>query len=224
MIGIVISMYDEADIVAKTIKTCESYDTVIVVVHSDNEEKGDDLEYIKNNSIYVRLPNLGKTLSVYEIASAAICRNYNVGFKILYEVGNGYDLVIGMTGDTMITDLGKIIAITESGYLGYVLQAKGQAFWARNDNPEIGPPSRIQTGEVTDIMPQFFIFDGCFAYDCRLFTEIVNSNRYTSEENLGNEIAGFYDKIKRIHTNPDVYDYHEGVEFQLKGLGHTRKK
>ncbi len=228
MIGIVITMYDEADIVVKTINNCKSHDTTIVVVHSDNQVADENLEFIKRNSNYILLPNLAKELTRDEIGSAAICRNYNVGFKALYETKDNFDFVIGLTGDTLIKDLNKIIFITTSGYLGYVLQAKGQPFYDRNDSPGIDKPSRMQTDECTDIMPQFFIFEGRFANHNKLFTEIVNANPYTSEENLGNEIvrilgSWFKEKIKRIHTNPNVYDYHEGVEFQLKGLGHTRK-
>lgn len=228
MIGIVVTMYDEADIVASTIRNCRSHFTEIIVVHSDNEVQSYDLEFVKKNSVYIPLPNLGKELNGHEIAAAAICRNYNVGFKRLYEFGNKFEIIIGMTGDTLITNLDRIMALFSSGHLGYVLQAKGQGFYDRNDRPGIDPPSRIQSEEVTDIMPQFFAFDGYFCYAHKLFTEIVNANPYTSEENLGNEIAKvlgyqFRDRIKRIHNRPNVYDYHDGVEFQLKGLGHTRK-
>jgi len=229
MIGIVITMYDESDVVAQTINNCSSHDTIIIVVHSDNQIADKNLEYVMRNSIYIPMSNLGKELSIHEIASAAICRNYNVGFKKLYKVYNDYDIVIGINGDTLITDLNKIINLASSGYIGYVLQAKGQGFYDRNDKPGIDLPSRVQTEEVADIMPQFFIFNGKFAYDNKLFTEIFNVNRYTSEENLGNEIirvlgSQFKEKIKRIHNNPNVYDYHEGIELQVKGLGHTRNK
>ena len=227
MVGIVITMYDEADIVARTIRNCP--DAVFVVVHSDNGERSKDLQYIKQNSTYIEQSNLGKTLTTDEIGSAAICRNYNIGFKMLYYIcKNQCDFVIGMTGDTLITDLNKILSIAD-GHLGYVLQAKGQPFYDKDDRPGIDAPSRMQTEDITDIMPQFFMFDGAFAYRNRLFTQIVNRNKYTSEENLGDEIVRavsnrFKDVIRRIHTNPNVYDYHEGIEFQLKGLGHTRKK
>lgn len=228
MIGIVITMYDEADIVARTIRTCKPQFAEFVVVHSDNEVQSPDLDYIKQNAVYIPLPNLGKQLSTHEIAAAAICRNYNTGFSRLYEMGNRFEGIIGMTGDTLISDLRKVIAMTSSGYLGYVLQAKGQGFYDRNDRPGIDSPSRVQTEEVNDFMPQFFMFDGYFCYVNKLFTRIVNANPYTSEENLGNEVERvlgeeFRKKVKRIHTRPNVYDYHEGIEFQLKGLGHTRK-
>jgi len=228
MIGIVITMYDESDVAAQTIKNCKTHCATIVVVHSDNQCSDDDLEYIKNNSIYIPVSNLGKELNVHEIASAAICRNYNIGFKKLYESGD-FDIVIGINADTLITNLDKIIRLVSSRYIGYVLQAKGQRFYDRNDRPGIDSPSRVQTEEVADIMPQFFIFNGEFACSNKLFTEIVNVNHYTSEENLGNEILRVLkeplkEKIKRIHTNPNVYDYHEGIELQVKGLGHTRKQ
>jgi hypothetical protein len=226
MIGIVITMYDEADIVVNTINNCRGKDVFFVVVHSDNGERGRNIDFIKNHAEYVRLPNLGKELDVNEIGSAAICRNYNVGFNRLYQEGV-FDYVIGMTGDTLIRDLDRVLAITNTGHTGYVLQAKGQYFYAKDDVPPCRP-TRIQGPNTPDIMPQFFVFDGAFACEHRLFTRIVNANPYTSEENLGVEILravgdGFSEKIKRIHENPDVYDYHDGIRFQLKGLGHTRR-
>jgi hypothetical protein len=230
MIGIVITMYDESDIVVQTIKNCSNSHQYakFVVVHSFNGIEDENLEFIKRNTVYIPMSNLAKELTRDEIGSAAICRNYNAGFKRLYEIGVEYDLVIGMTGDTLIKDLSRIIAITSPDHIGYVLQAKGQPFYDRNDRPGIDQPSRWQSEEVNDIMPQFFVFNGRFAYDNKLFTEIFNVNRFTSEENLGNEIVRavgdqFKQMVKRIHENPNVYDYHDGIEFQLKGLGHTRK-
>jgi hypothetical protein len=130
-----------------------------------------------------------------------------------------------MTGDTLITDFGKILNIADNDYLGYVLQAKGQYFYDRNDRPGIDNPSRYEGDGVDDIMPQFFMFNGKLAYAGKLFTMIENLNPFTSEEGLGNEIMRVADRsrIKRIHTNPNVYDYHEGIEFQTMGLGHTRR-
>jgi len=229
MIGIVITMYDESDVVAQSIMNCSTHNTTIVVVHSDNLVKDGNLEYIKENSIYVSVSNLGKELNVHEIASAAICRNYNIGFNKLYDECDNCDIIIGINGDTLIKDLDKVINIVSSGYLGYVLQAKGQPFYDKNDRPGIDAPSRIQTDDIADIMPQFFMFNGKFAYENKLFTKIVNGNKYTSEENLGNEIlrvlgSQFKEKIKRIHENPNVYNYHEGIDMQVKGLGHTRNK
>ena len=229
MIGIVITMYDEFDVVVQTINNCKSHDTTIIVVHSDNDITDENLEYIKANSIYILLTNLAKEVNKYELASEVMARNYNIGFKRLYETCDNLDIIIGITGDTLIADLSKIINIVTPDYVGYVLQAKGEPFYDKNDRPGIDQPSRRQTDDVNDIMPQFFVFDGKFGYDNKLFTEIVNTNRYTSEENLGNEIERvlgdkFKEKVKRMHSNSYVYDYHEGVELQLKGLGHTRKK
>ena len=228
MVGIVITMFDEFDVVSTTIKNCSSYETKIVVVHSDNEKTDENLEFIKDNSTYILLPNLGKVLHKYEVPSASVCRNYNAGFEKLYELWSGFDFVIGITGDSLITDLNKILNLTKSGHIGYVLQAIGQSFWDRNDNPLTDKPTRLQTNEITDIMPQFFVFDGKFSYDNKLFTQIINANTHTSEENLGNEIVRvlgneFKVKIKRIHNHPYVYAYNEGINLQIKGLGHTRK-
>lgn len=220
MTGIVVTMYDEADIVVDTISNCR--DAKFVVVHSFNGVEDENIDFIKKHAVYIRLPNLGDHLTTDEIGSAAMCRNYSVGFERLYQEGT-FDFVIGMTGDTLIKDLDKILDIVSPHYMGYVLQAKGQYFYAKTDVPPC-EPTRYQDIDTPDIMPQFFMFEGAFAHDHKLFTQIVNENKYTSEENLGAEIVRTGGSIKRIHENPNVYDYHNGVEFQLKGLGHTRKK
>lgn len=230
-IGLVITMYDEFDVVKETILNVKKANSnaTIVVIHSDNNRSDETLDFIKVNSTYIILEDLSKTMDMFELPSASICRNYRIGFKTLYDVSVDYDLIIGITGDTLILNLDEIISQLSKKHIGHVLQAVGQFFHDKNDNPKNGICcNRFQSEATTDIMPQFFIFDGKFATKNLLFTFIENLNKFTSEQNLGDEILkhapSFHTVIKRLHNNQNVYDYNLGIQLQTKGLGHTRLK
>ena len=59
-----------------------------------------------------------------------------------------------------------------------------------------------------------------------MFTNIENTNRFTSEQCLGDEVTkhinNFKTNIKRINKSNYAYSYDEGIKLQIKGLGHTR--
>lgn len=228
-IGLVITMYDEFDVVKQSLINIKKSinDFKIVVIHSDNGLDNEDLNFIKNNITYYELvSDLSKTLDKFELPSCVICRNYSIGFTKLYDI-DSYDLIIGITADTLINDIDTLINSLENEYYGYVLQAIGQNFHSEYDNPKIGiSGSRYQHENITDIMPQLFIFKGIIAKNCNLFSNIENKNKYTSEQNLGDDILKcvpeFKKFIKRLHNNRDVYNFNLGVNLQVKGLGHTR--
>lgn len=229
-IGIVITMYDEVDIVKQTLDNIKksAHQTTSVIVHSNNNETSDTLGYISSNYHYILLENLASNLDRYRLPSASICRNYNEGFSYLYKLGT-YDYIIGITGDTLIEDLDEFLTVINDKSWGYVLQAVGQFFVKSTSNVEQNKWEwRYQSNLTTDIMPQLFLFDGKLACDNFLFTKIINSNLFTSEENLGNEvlrvIPNFHEKVQRLHKNPCVYDFFTGVKLQVKGIGHTRIK
>jgi hypothetical protein len=228
-IGLVITMYDEFDVVKQSLINIKKSinEFKIIVIHSDNGLDNEELNFIKNNITYYELvPDLSKTIDKFELPSASVCRNYSMGFTKLYEI-DSYDLIIGITADTLINDIDDLISSLENEYYGHVLQAIGQSFHSETDNPKMGITcGRYQHENITDIMPQLFIFNGTFAKDCNLFSNIENKNKYTSEQNLGDNIlkcvSEFKKHIKRLHTNNDVYNFNLGVKLQVKGLGHTR--
>jgi len=227
-IGIVITMYDEFDVLKESIINAEKsfHEITWVVVHSDNEKTDENLEYIKQNTKYIKLPNLKDTVDKFELPSASVVRNYNAGFTELYSHNIDFDFVIGATADTFIINLDEILSVT-SYYDAYVLQAIGQFFYNKTDNPAQGSSAtRFQSQDTTDIMPQFFMIKGRVAVEQKLFTSIKNLNKFTSEENLGNELLRglpqFRERVKRLHDNANVYDYFTGMILQVKGLGHTR--
>lgn len=228
-LGIVITMYDEFDVVKESIMNSKksTHDLTWVVMHSDNGNTNEELEFIKTESEYTLLDNLAKKLDRFELPSASVCRNYSLGFTKLYQMNKDYDLVIGITGDSLITNLDELLSPLNDSYDGYVLQAIGQYFHDKNDDPKNGKTcNRPQTENTTDIMPQFFMFRGSVAIPNKLFTYIENINKFTSEQNLGDEVVrvipNFKEKVKRLHDGPYVYDYYTGIILQIKGLGHTR--
>ena len=229
-IGIVITMYDEFDVVKSSLTNIKNSTNKfnVVLIHSDNNKESETLNFIKENVNYYELvSDLSNTFDNFELPSAAMCRNYNLGFNKLYELGE-YDLIIGITADTLILDIDNLINSLDRNYNGYVLQAIGQNFHSETDNPKIAiAGNRYQDENITDIMPQLFIFDGVIANKCKLFTNIINKNKYTSEQNLGDCVCKcvpeFKKHVKRLHNNSNVYDFNLGVKLQIKGLGHTRK-
>lgn len=228
-IGIVVTMYDEFDVVSKTINHLNNseHEIKIIVIHSDNKINNEILEHIKKNSSYYELvSDLSTEYDKFELPSAVVCRNYSIGFTELYQIGQ-FDYVIGITADTLIYDINKLLSVIDNTKYGFVLQAIGQNFHSSTDDPKNGVGgNRYQHDKITDIMPQLFIFRGDIASEYKLFSDIKNSNKFTSEQNLGdsiiNHVSHFHDNIKRLHNKPNVYDFNEGVILQIKGLGHTR--
>lgn len=230
-IGIVITMYDECDVVLESIKNIRlsNHNVTIVLIHSDNKENRNILDNVKGLvDYYTLLPNLESTCDKFELPASVVCRNYSNGFSVLYDLKNSYDLVIGMTADTLITDLNLLIHdLTKTNHMGFVLQAIGQNFNNFDSDPKNGKVGgRFQYENTTDIMPQFFTFNGDVFKKFKMFTNIENTNRFTSEQCLGDEVTKHIDdfkiNIKRINKSNYAYSYDEGIKLQVKGLGHTR--
>jgi hypothetical protein len=231
-IGMVITMYDECDVVLESIKNMKNskHNTTVILIHSDNKETRSLLnEVIEIVDSYKVLPNLSGLYDKFELPSAVVCRNYSVGFTELFEFDKYYDFVIGITADTLIIDLDKLLdGLSKTSYNGYVLQAIGQSFHDKNDDPKNGKSGgRYQHENITDIMPQFFMFKGDLVKKCKMFTNIENVNTFTSEQCLGDEISkhinNFKSDIKRINKTNYAYSYDNGIKLQVKGLGHTRE-
>ena len=238
--GFVISMYDESEIVLDSIKKIRSYflnKAIIVVVHSDNKENSSTLEQIiQYSNSYIKLENLSQAHDEYTLPAAAICRNYSVGFSKLKNILQEADVIVGLTGDTRIFDCKLLEKYFNNVKLqkvqGYVLRAIGQNFHKSTDSPSTGiGGNRLQTFKNNDFMPQFFIFNGLLLTENSLFCKIKNTNKYTSEQSLGDEVQNklgnkkFSDCIP-ILNSPVTYAYgfNSGVQLQVKGLGHTRKE
>jgi len=193
------------------------------VAHSDDNKDTDALTYIKDNTdSYILLPNIAPDHDKYTLPSAAICRNYSVGFRKLRETTNNLDAVIGATGDTLFFDINQIkphvATLRESGL---VLQAVGHDFHSSNADPANGiEGGRLQGPDTTDIMPQFFVFRGDFFYNTNLLLDIKITNPFTSEQCLGDNIIEnlsqkFHTCIRRLGVH--AYDFSDGITLQSCG-------
>jgi hypothetical protein len=220
-IGFVITMYNEYWTVLQSINNLKKTKNNIkcVVIHSSDDTTNNYLEQIKSNSdFYQALPNLGGSVHKDDLPSISLCRNYSAGFTKLYELDD-FDFVIGLTGDTLILNVDDLISKVKLNKIGNVLQAKGSFFWQSNEKSELGHrATRFQGFDCTDIQPQLFIFDGEFAKDNKLFTNIEITNYRTSEQCLGDEInkhiTNYKESICRLHENINVYDFHHGAMLQ----------
>ncbi len=226
-VGLIISFYDEDDVVRKTITALKSYDATspIVCIHSDSGKcSKDNLRFIKANSKFIKLPNLAIKYHQYELPAVVVSRNYSEGFKEFYRLKKPTEYTVAILGDTHIYDFKKLIdkmdIILKDKKAG-VLQALGQNFHSKDADPINGVcGGRKQVEGTTDIMPQLFILHGV-----KGFTNIENTNKWTSEENLGNELSKHIDfplEAVRLNTGVGAYSFNCGLRLQVKGLGHTR--
>ena len=87
-VGVIITMYDESSIVIHTVRQIKNNfkDSEIVLVHSDNNETSITLDKIKGlSSEYIKLPDMSDEI-LLENVNPIILRNFNTGFKKLYEL------------------------------------------------------------------------------------------------------------------------------------------
>ena len=225
-IGIGITMFNEHSVVLQTVKNilgCKDLVPYIVVVHSNDENPSSELEEIRKLADeYILLPNLGKEYESQRLGAYCITRNYSSIFSTLNE--REFDLVVGLTGDTLVTDPTNFIR--RSSELGeeqvaYIAQAIGQKFHTPH-GPDGG---RLQYQGITDIMPQLFILKGEFAYATKCFSKINVVNEYTSEHCLGDELgyhmgADFHKKVKWLNaSNPAyAYAYEDGIKYHIRTI------
>tara|TARA_R110002124_G_scaffold229771_1_gene394911 strand:+ start:7991 stop:8677 length:687 start_codon:yes stop_codon:yes gene_type:complete len=225
-IGIGITMFNEHIVVLQTIKNiikCKDFVPYIVVAHSDDANPSPELEEVKKLADeYTLLPNLGKELESQRLGANCISRNYGLIFTTLNK--KEFDVVVGLTGDTLVTDPKNFIRRSselEEGKVAYIAQAIGQKFHTPN-GPDGG---RLQHQDITDMMPQLFILNGKFAYNTNCFSTIEVVNEYTSEHCLGNELAShvggdFRQKVQRLNAlNPtQAYSYGDGISYNRRTL------
>lgn len=195
-IGFIISMYDEMDVVKKTVSVLKQNKCPIIVIQSDPKELSKVLD---QNLVdhYEKLPDLAGSKEEYlrersNLKDAttpvkAVTRNYGAGFLAAKKFD--VDWWITILGDIAISNLEgieKIIQkmIQNDKSIG-ITRAVGQVFL---DNDK--KPSRIQNSDTTDFMPQFFIVKDDLVKQ-GLFSKFDITNRYTTEQCLGDEVNRF---------------------------------
>lgn len=238
-VGAVISFYDEYLLVRYSMQEILKHhpDAIIVVSHSVPEIMEKDLvkhfEWIKKNSYYIPLKNLGKDYDRIELASQAITRNFSKGFSKLYELDFDYDIIVSFTGDTLLKD-GESINRRFNDMTTYqkeamVSQAIGQMFHSEGPNGEFLPASRYQDPNITDFACCIWFIKGDFAKRTKVFKKIKITNKYTSEQCLGDELVralkteqkDFKTKVMRLNDlSPyQAYSYSDGVTYHAHSNG-----
>ena len=225
-IGFIITMYDEIDIVQKTIQVLKENNCISVVIQSD---PNDSSKILDENTVdfYQKLPDLAGTKEEYlkerglksgatTIPSRAVTRNYSAGFTAAQNFD--VDWWVGITGDVTVSNLDGIKKIIEKMInsqksLG-VFRAVGQIFW--DSNQEF---TRLQRDNTTDFMPQFFIVKSNLVKK-KLFSKIEITNFYTCEQCLGDEVKGFcaeednkFENIVYIISNYAYPQFISGLKF-----------
>lgn len=195
MIGFMISMYDEIEIVKNTIITLKQNNCPIIVIQSDPQQPDKLLE---SNQVdhYEKLSDLAGSKEEYlqerddnnmKAATTpvkAITRNFKVGFEKTKNFDVDWWVVI--LGDVLISNIEGIREIitqmnSEKKLIG-ITRAVGQVF--KDNNDEL---TRIQKNNTTDFMPQFLIVNSSLIRN-GLFSKLNITNPYTSEQCLGDEV------------------------------------
>jgi len=216
-IALLISLYDEIGTVEKTLRAFRSYcsDGIAICVQSKKPNIDTSTLEVLSDA-YVVLPNLAGKVNRYALPSAAVCRNYSKVFSILEKFNESVDFKIAILGDTHIYDFEKLMGYLTNkmnGKKAAVLQAFGQNFHSADADPPSGKfGGRKQHPGITDIMPQLFVLRG----DMGGFTNIKNTNKWTSEQNLGDELASLCDFPNDVVklNGAGAYDFHVGVRLQ----------
>jgi len=194
-IGFIISMYDEINIVQNTVYVLKQNNCPIIVIQSDPEESSKILEQSKVD-YYQKLSDLAGSKEEYlkerddnntkeaTTPVKAITRNFRTGFTAAQNFD--VDWWVAILGDILISNLvgiEKIIQkmIQENKSIG-ITRAVGQIF--PDDNHKF---TRIQNHNTTDFMPQFFIVKSNLIKN-GLFSKFIITNRYTTEQVLGDEV------------------------------------
>ena len=197
-IGFVISMYDEINIVNDTIKKLHEHNCVIIVIQSDpgdkkkivNSEICDFYEMmsdVSDGNYREKIEQEHKERKPEFVGPKALTRNFSKGFSMIRKFD--VDYVIAITGDTKISSLEGILKIIKkmnnSNKMIGGTRNVGYDMWGGD-----GELNRFQDKKSNQIMPQFFI-TSIFVVKNGLFCEINRTNKYNTEQCLGDEIIRY---------------------------------
>lgn len=212
-----ITMYNEVNTVQFNINTIKKqfFGSKIIVIQSESDRK------IEGADIYEVLPNLAGTVPIHELPAAAVTRNYNLAFSKLYNTYFSAPYIVAITGDTLISDIKGLDRIyrqmLDNKKVLAVSQAIGQDFHSSSSNPPSICGGRYQFDGISDFMPQFFIVEGNFAYRTKVFSNIQITNKYTTEQCLGDEFCkhgSFKDQV--LILSKLAYGFSDGIKYQTK--------
>jgi len=217
-------MFDEHEEVFQTVAELSKINCKIFLIQSDDGSSRLETYDVYHKS---KLSNLESGLDdKRKLGSSCICRNMSAGFSKAYATARELEeipqLVIGVTGDTLITDSFSFVRrfnqMQKDKKLAMVSQAWGQTFWGRE-----AILNRPQGEWCADFACCLFLVDGKFFIDTACFTNIKIINEYTSEECLGTELVkhlpegNFREHISLLNTNPyAAYSYNDGVVYHAR--------
>ena len=226
-LAIAITVYDEHKVALESLENIKKYcdeqniRLTISIAHSDSGVETEEMSKIRSmaNS-YRLLPNLGGTCPSEELGSLCICRNYSAAFSNL--LGQKYDLIVAFTGDTLIQDVSNFTRrfeeMKKNSWKALVARAIGQKFHGEDGNRNIIKEGRLQHENITDFMPQLFFLDGSLL-ESGAFTNIEITNKFTSEQCLGDELmkkvslanVGLLNRAERTKA----YSYADGIKYHV---------
>lgn len=233
-LGVVITMYDEYEQVLNSMVNIKRSfpEAYIVVIQSECELINETLmKIIDNANEYTTLPDLSHSMHRYELPTQAICRNLSVGFRRLYATEKLFDIIVAFTGDSLVTDADSFFRrftdMIRNKWVGMVSQALGQDFHSSMSNPINGHHGgRYQDANSTDFACCFFILDGRICTETRAFAEIPLTNKWTSEQCLGDELVrviggdtvDFRKKVGILNSASPymAYSYNDGLIYHAK--------
>ena len=224
-IAVLITMYDEDDVVNFNLSRVAYRSKDIYICRSTNKRKEPfgDLElpedFNKNNLI--TLPNLGNKFNHYELPARAVCRNYSALFTAVKD-REDIDWVVAITGDTklyhlmgvmnmigIMKDLDCDLAVNKA--IGQHMHSADKTIEELEDGKHGG---RRQTMEMADMMPQLFIVRHREIQRRELFCNIRITNRWCSEQCLGDAFLASGLPLERQHTmSKQAYGFTMGVRY-----------
>ncbi len=216
-IGVIISMYDEIDIVKETISNLRKNNSKIIVIQSDpgNEKMVLDKslcdKYEKMSDVaggrekYAKIIEEKKEGKGELIGPIALTRNFSRGFTLIQDFN--IDYVIAITGDTKIINLKGISKIIKKMKKTNKIVGGTRTIGFTMYN-EFGEFTQFQHRNITNIMPQFFLAD-IGSVRKGLFCNTKRTNKFTTEQCFGDEIVRYCkeNKVKFFDVFHRICDY-----------------
>jgi len=214
-VGLLVTMYDEVTQVTETLGRTE-WDKVAVVRSTDDVRTDYFNMTLFDVDVEESFPNLSAEYDTAEVPARALCRNYSRLFQIAAEWEDS-DYLVAITGDTILLHrfgVNSLIArMRASQAILACSKAIGQEFHAEGDKPNGG---RMQEN-VLDFQPQFFVVNAKYVREWGLFTEIECTNRWCSEQCLGDAFGAAGGTIdSQLVFAEQAYNFQDGVLYNAE--------
>ena len=225
-IAVVITMYNEVDVVNFNLSRLDHHAKDIYICRSTNKrtKQFDDLEVpdrLKDDQHLFTRPNLGGRTNQYELPAKSVTRNYSELFSAIRHRSD-IDWVVAATGDTqlwhlmgvrnviaMMQDLDFDVACNKA--IGQHMHSADKTL-AQIEAGEHG--GRRQTLEVADMMPQLFIVRHREVQKRGLFCNIEITNKWCTEQCLGDAFLSSGLSLERQHVmSKTAYGFTMGVRY-----------